>query len=241
VFRGTAHIYDLLYEATGKDYEAESEQVDQDIQRRNPGAQSLLDVACGTGGHLRYLRHSYDAMGVDVDASMLDQARAHLPDVELVEADMRCLAVHRRFDAIVCLFSSIGYMRSVGELDTAISVMVRHLNPRGVLVVDGWVRPHAWIEPGTTHVDLAETEDVKVVRVSRSRREGNTTHLDMHHLVATLDRIEHIVDEHTLTLFTDEQYQAAFTAAGLNVEVVESPMPDRDRYIGQLPGKQPGR
>jgi hypothetical protein len=54
----------------------------------------------------------------------------------------------------------------------------------------------------------------------------------MHHLVATADGIEHLVDHHQLTLFAPRDYEAAFEKAGLAVTTVESPMPGRDRYIG---------
>jgi len=233
VFRTTANIYDLIYEATGKDYLAESEQVREQILTRNPGARSLLDVACGTGGHLRHLRSWFEVVGVDIDPGMLEVARRHLPGVELVRADMRSFNLERRFDAIVCLFSSIGYMGSTEELHSAVRVMAEHLDASGVLAIDGWVRPDAWIDPGTTHVEVAEADDLKVARLGRSRREGNKTYLEMHHLVATLDRVEHLVDEHALTLFTDDEYRGAFVTAGLTVEIVPSPVPDRDRYIGQ--------
>jgi SAM-dependent methyltransferase len=235
VFRGTAHIYDLIYQASGKDYAAEAREVDAQIRGRNPTARSLLDVACGTGGHLRHLRDVYEVAGVDIDQAMLDEAQTHLPGVELVEADMRQLAVGRRFDAVVCLFSSIGYMTSTGELNNAVAAMGDHLTPGGVLIIDGWVRPAEWIDPGTTHVEVAETEGLKVVRVGRSLRAGKHTRLEMHHLVASLDRIDHIVDEHVLTLFSDDEYRSAFVAAGLGVTTAPSPMPGRDRYIGQAP------
>ena len=48
MFRHTAHIYDLIYEAAGKDYAAESSAIRSLIQARNPEARNLLDVACGT-------------------------------------------------------------------------------------------------------------------------------------------------------------------------------------------------
>jgi SAM-dependent methyltransferase len=233
VFRTTAHIYDLIYEATGKDYLAESEQLREQILVRNPGARSLLDVACGTGGHLRHLRNWFEVVGVDIDPGMLEVARRHLPGVELGQADMGSLNLGQRFDAVICLFSSIAYMGSTEELHNAVRAMAEHLNASGVLAIDGWVRPNAWINPGTTHVEVAEADDMKVARVGRSRREGNKTYLEMHHLVATLERVEHLVDEHTLTLFTDDEYRSAFAAAGLRVEIASSPMPGRDRYIGQ--------
>jgi SAM-dependent methyltransferase len=233
VFRATAHIYDLIYEAMGKDYAAESDQVRREVLGRNPAARTLLDVACGTGGHLRYLQDWFRVTGVDIDPGMLDEARRRLPGVELRQADMRSFRLERRFDAVICLFSSIGYMASVEELDIAVKTMTDHLAPRGVLIIDGWIRPAAWLDPGITHMEHAQSDHLKVVRVGRSRRDGDRTHLEMHHLVATLDGIEHLVDHHTLSLFDDAQYRAAFTKAGLAVESVDSPMPDRDRYVGQ--------
>jgi SAM-dependent methyltransferase len=232
MFRHTAHIYDLLYEAMGKDYAQESAEVHELIQARFPGAHNLLDVACGTGGHLRHLRRWYEATGVDVEPDMVAHAGENLPDITLVEADMRSLALEEKFDAVVCLFSSVGYLRSVEELHGAVRSMADHLNPGGVLVVDGWVRPDAWISGGKTELTTARSDEVEVVRMSRSHRHGNTTSLEMHHLIATAEGIEHVVDQHELTLFAPEDYENAFRSTGLSVETVASPMPGRDRYVG---------
>ena len=78
-FGETAHVYDLIYAAEGKDYLAESTEVRDQIAERSPDVTSLLDVACGTGGHLRYLRDWFEVTGLDVDPAMLTQARSVLP------------------------------------------------------------------------------------------------------------------------------------------------------------------
>jgi trans-aconitate methyltransferase len=100
VFRETAHVYDLIYEAEGKDYRAESTELRRLIMDRNATARSLLDVACGTGGHLQYLKNWFDVTGLDIDPAMLAQARAGLPDVHLIEADMRAFDLGHAFDAV---------------------------------------------------------------------------------------------------------------------------------------------
>ena len=144
---------------------------------------------------------------------------------------MRSFSLGPRFDAVICLFSSIGYMTCAGELESSVAAMADHLQPGGVLIFDGWVRPEEWRDPGTVRVEVAERPEVSVVRVARSRREGRATHLEMHHLVATLDGVDHLVDHHTLTLFAPEEYEAALAGAGLDFEVLPSPMPGRDRYV----------
>ncbi len=156
MFRNTAHVYDLIYESSGKDYDAESSAIHQLVQERKPGARTLLDVACGTGGYLRHLQRWFVIAGVDSDSTMLEEARKHLPEVPLTAADMRTFRLGATFDAVTCLFSSIGYMQDTQELNTAIRAMAQHLNPGGVLIADGWVRPDAWRDGGYMHVDVAE-------------------------------------------------------------------------------------
>jgi ubiquinone/menaquinone biosynthesis C-methylase UbiE len=56
MYRNTAHVYDLIYEAQGKDYPAEAIGLRAVIETRRLGARSVLDVACGTGAHLVHLR-----------------------------------------------------------------------------------------------------------------------------------------------------------------------------------------
>jgi len=234
-FSSSARVYDLLYDAAGKNYELEAEDLHALIETRRPGAASLLDVACGTGAHLLHLRRFYEVAGVDLSPTMLDEARNRLPDVPLIEGDMRSFALDRSFDAVTCLFSAIGYMHSTADLDEAIGNLRRHLAPGGVLVVDGWVRPQAWRDPGTVHVLSNGRDDLAAARVAVSRRDGVRTTLELHHLVGSIDSVEYQVEEHHLTLFADPEYRGAFERAGLSVDVVASPHPDRDRYVGTIP------
>jgi hypothetical protein len=53
----------------------------------------------------------------------------------------------------------------------------------------------------------------------------------MHHLVATAEGIEHVIDRHELTLFSEADYSQAIADAGLVHERIDSPMPGRDRYV----------
>jgi len=234
-FSSSAVVYDLLYAAAGKNYEAEADELHTLIHARCPDARSLLDVACGTGAHLQHLQTRYQVAGIDAAPAMLDVARQRLPGVSLTEADMRSFDLGRTFDAVTCLFSAIGYMRTTDELDEAVATLARHLSPGGVLVVDGWIRPESWRDPGIVQSLSGGTNDIVAARVARSYREGDHTTLELHHLVGTINGIDHIVESHDLTLFADDAYRAAFARAGLEVDAVASPHPERDRYVGLMP------
>ena len=234
-FSETAEVYDLLYEAAGKDYAAEAGDLHRLIQSFRPGAATLLDVACGTGAHLARMRRWYEVAGADIEPAMVAEARRRNPGVEVAETDMRALALGRRFDAVTCLFSSVAYGDA---LDAAVAALAAHLAPGGVLVLDGWIRPGDWLDEMPPHALSARSPDgaLAACRVGHSTRDGRHTHLDLQYLIGRTGRpTVHVVEHHELTLFTDEEYRAAFTRAGLTVEIVPGPFVERGRYAGVAP------
>ena len=236
MFDRSAYVYDLIYDAV-KDYRAEADALVGLIQEMNPGASSLLDVACGTGRHLELLRSAFpDIAGIDLEPTMLEIARGRLPDAFVEIGDMRTFDLGRTFDVVTCLFSSIGYMATVAELDAALARMAAHLAPGGLLVVDGWVKAEAWLPGVNVHAIANSDDETAVARVSRTQRDGDRTHLEMRYLIATADGFTETAEHHTLTLFDDAAYTAAFRSAGLEPKKIAGPMgEDRDRYVAVAP------
>ena len=229
----SARIYDLLYVGSGiKDYPAEATELHRIIQDASPAAQTLLDVACGTGAHLVQMQQWYAVEGVDLSPAMLAVARTRLPGIPLREGDMRTLDLGKTFDAVTCLFSSIGYMLDSAELRAAIARLAAHVAPGGVLIIDGWVRPDQWRDnyrPDSP--DVASDDEVTVVRLSYSRRNGSITELEMHHLVQTDAGIDCFMEPHRLRLTETDEYVSAVTEAGLEARVIPDYMPNRDRIV----------
>src|SRR5882724_6448932 len=97
-----AEIYDMVYTAgRGKDYAAEAAALAELIRARHPRAASVLDVACGTGEHLKYLRPFFaDVEGVELAEPMRAKAIEKLPDVVVHAGDMRDFALGRIFDVV---------------------------------------------------------------------------------------------------------------------------------------------
>jgi SAM-dependent methyltransferase len=141
-----AEVYEaLLVDGQGKDYSAEARALTSLVRSRAPHAASLLDVACGTGAHLAHLRNSFDPVaGVEPSEPMRARAAVQLPGVPVYAGDMRTFDLGKTFDVVVCLFSSIGYVDGVDELERAVARMAAHLNPGGVLVLEPWFTPERW-------------------------------------------------------------------------------------------------
>jgi ubiquinone/menaquinone biosynthesis C-methylase UbiE len=228
----SAELYDLIYRK--KDYQGEAETVRTIARRMQPNARTLLEVACGTGGHLAWFARWFESEGTDISSDMIAVARRKLPATPLHVADMRTLALGPRFDVVACLFSGIGYVRSVDELDIAIAAMAAHLTPGGVLLVEPWFTPEAW-RPGTVHGSLVVDEpELKVARLVVSSTRDRFAVTPMHHLVARPSGVNHFVETHELLLATADEYRAAFEAAGLELGH-EPDVLVRGLWIGRAP------
>jgi len=213
----SAAVYDAL--CRHKDYAAASHQLRYIIARLLPDAKSLLDVACGTGQHLSYLRSYFSVEGLDSSVEMLEIARRRCPDVSLHCGSMIDFQLSGRFDVITCLFGSIGYVATVLNLERTIENIAGHLAPRAVLLMEPWLTPARFVS-GIPKLDIVNEPDLKVARMYITRREGLASVFDSEYLVATANGVTHFRERQELGLFTDEEYRRAFGKAGL--EVVEA-------------------
>src|SRR5574341_5873 len=221
-FSKSVAIYDAIYAARGKDYARESEAVHAFIQRykRAPG-NALLDVGCGTGAHIGYLKRHYDVTGLDLDLNILAVARRNFLDVVFHEGDMADFWLDCRFDAIVCMFSSIGYVKSIERLGQTIRNFAQHLSPGGVVIVEPWFPPGV-LQPGTVHATFVDEPQLKVARMNVHEIVGSVSVLNFHYLVGTPAGIENFTESHELGLFTHNEYLAAFTDCGLETHYDET-------------------
>ena len=233
MFSNSAQYYDLIY--SQKDYQAEVVKLVAFIgQHRSSAGGRLLDVACGTGHHLQYLKEHFDVEGLDLDPKLLDIARKRTPGVAFHEGDMISFDLGHSFDIITCLFSSIGYVKTQEKLNKAIQTMTRHLNPGGLLLIEPWFTPDDW-RAGTLHAQVIDEPELKIVRMNLSLAEGKLSYFDFHYLIGTLEGIEHFIERHELGLFEKGEMQAAFTNAGLSVSFDEDGLTGRGLYIGKKP------
>ncbi len=230
MFSRSARLYDAIY-GSFKDFDAEAQQLHELVQGHKPGARTLLDVACGTGAHLEHLAPHYHVEGLDLDPEMLAVARQRLPGDRLHEADMVDFELGRRFDAVLCLFSSIGYARTRERLERAVASMARHLEPGGVLVVEPWVLPERW-DAGRLHAVFVDEPKLKVARLSVPPPLAPEVELEFHYLVGTRERVEHFTERHVLGMFSHEDYVSAVRAAGLEVEHDPDGLTGRGLYVG---------
>jgi ubiquinone/menaquinone biosynthesis C-methylase UbiE len=235
LYEELAQYYDQIYH--WKNYRKEVRKLKTLIRtyKRSPG-KDLLDVACGTGKHLSFLRREFDCMGVDASEEMLAVARKNVPEVQFSKGELVDFDVGRRFDAVLCLFSSIGYLRTRRAVNRALTNLARHMKEGGVLIVEPWLRKSAWSDR-TVHMQRYESDSLKMARVSFVHAEGTLSVLDERYLIAKKGKgVSYIKDLHKMRFFEMEPTLLALRKAGLVPKFTEdSLMPGRGLIIATKP------
>jgi ubiquinone/menaquinone biosynthesis C-methylase UbiE len=92
-----------------------------------------LDLACGTGPHLRhFIDFGYTASGIDINQPMLDIAQTRCPEAQFILQDMSKLTVVAPMDLISCFLYSIHYNQSIATLTACISSVHNALKTGGL-------------------------------------------------------------------------------------------------------------
>jgi SAM-dependent methyltransferase len=228
MFLESSELYDAIYHF--KNYAHECEILRAVIAVAAPGARTILDVACGTGEHDKFLKDKFAVDGVDLNENYLNAARAKNPAGRYTRADMTDFDLATTYDAVTCLFSAIGYVRTADNMQRAVASMARHVKPSGALIVEPWLTPDDW-KTGVSHLHAGEIGADKVVRMSLSGREGNLSVVQMHYLRSTSDGIEHFSERLELGLFTRDEMTRAFESANMNVRYDSEGLMGRGMYI----------
>lgn len=121
------------------------------VTERKP--QRILELGAGTGRVTAALRELAPVVGIDLSPEMLRCATdrlqrqinnvafvRHLFPAELVLADMRRLALGRRFDLIVAPNDPFSHVTRTRERQSALRAVAQHLEPGGLLVIEGLYR-----------------------------------------------------------------------------------------------------
>lgn len=231
MFSKSAQFYDALYQF--KDYRQAVQMMHQLIQREKPGSKSLLDVGCGTGKHIVYLKDQYLVEGLDINPELLAIARERCPEIRFHEADMTRFSLGKQFDVVACLFSSIGYVQTKEKLEAAVKTMAAHLVPGGLLIIEPWIYPDKYWKDKLV-ANFTDLENLKISWMYIHDQEGMTSVFDIQYLVGTREEISHFSEQHVMGLWTDKEYREAFSKAGVNVMYDEKGFFGRGVYYGIL-------
>jgi len=232
MYKKLAKYYDLIYH--WKDYEKEAYSIKDLIKKyKKSDGNKLLDVGCGTGKHLEYFKDDFSCTGIDINNEMVEVAKSKVKDVIFEQHNMINFNLKTEFDVILCLFSSIGYVKTYSNLEKTMLNFCNHLKTGGVLIIEPWfTKSTYWVgAPGMTTYD---EKDIKIARLNTTKIEGDLSIMEMHYLIAEKDEdVIHFVDTHELGLFEIDKTLEFMEKASLKPEFLKDGlMEDRGLYIG---------
>jgi glycine/sarcosine N-methyltransferase len=212
-----ADRYDLFFDEFGRHRPGEVE-----FYRRlfaENEVSSVLDCACGTGHDLvMFDGLGIKVIGADISTSMLERARKNLEerdlDIPLARVDYRELPhqFSERFDAVVCLSTSILEAEDEEQVVRALRSMNGVLRDKGVLVLSQGTTDKQW-EAKRRFIPVVNRPDFsRLIAIDYLARGARYNILDLFHSV---DRSELVVwtKEYPVMLLRDD-YEALLKTAG---------------------------
>lgn len=138
-----AEYYDIFYQ--DKPYAQEASFVHGCLKRHaQVECLQLMELACGTGAHAFELeKFGYKILATDYSEDLLKvakrKAKERKSEVEFEFQDMRALSLgNASFEAIYCLFDSIGYVQTNEAIRKVLDGVRAHLAPLGLFVFEFW-------------------------------------------------------------------------------------------------------
>ncbi len=192
-----AGYYDIFYQ--DKPYAKEADFVHQLLQKHTQGeCKRLLELACGTGSHaLELEKLGYEIVATDYSEDLLAIARRKAEEtnsqIEFRFQDMRRLSLpNEPFDAVYCLFDSIGYVQTNEAIRQVLDGVHAHLRQGGLFVFEFWhaaamlknfepVRERRWkiadgelVRRATTRLDIPRQLAIVTYDIDELGQNGNS-------------------------------------------------------------------
>ncbi len=214
IFNNYAKYYDLFYH--DKNYIAEASYVDKLIQSYLPGAASILDLGCGTGGHAYPMASlGYNVCGVDLSDKNIKIAQNKQNTRQnqcktsvnpcFQTGDIRTIRLGEKYDAIISLFHVMSYQTSNEDIISTLHTVKSHLKPNGIFCFDFWYGPGVLNDPPKIAVKRIENDTFKVTRIAEPFIHANKNTVDVKYtfLVYFKDKknFNEIIENHPMRYF----------------------------------------
>ena len=141
--------------------------------------------------------------------------------------------LNQKFDVIICMFSSIGYLKTYDNLEKALNNFSRHLNKGGVAIIEPWFTKKDY-EIGRPGMVVYDSDDVKIARLNVAMAKGNISIMEMHHLIAERGKpVKSIVSKEELGMFETPAFLKIMKRAGFSAKFIDKkPWERRGIFVG---------
>lgn len=150
-------------------------------------SRSILDIACGTGIHIReFRRRGYEVLGLDGNKEMADfvlrKARAEGLEIKCLQSEMARFDTGRRFGCAICMLDSFRYLLTDEDILSHLKSVSGSLECGGLYIIDLWM-PSAdkigeWEETSWTAGEGVVKVDAKYIQHGETFNSKDKTFYD---------------------------------------------------------------
>jgi len=213
-FEKYAKYYDIVH--SGKDYDAEIAYL-VELFGYFGQPRHVLDLGCGTGEHMMRLQQlGYSVAGLDLSKDMIARAREK-GLLSTWNADMRAFELDSRFDACICMFGGIGYLKDIHDLVNTLECVKEHLEIGGLFIFDYWNGLAVLKERPKITVRTVAAGELEVLRIARPKLNPVNQICEVNYacLVKQGDRyIEEFEETHSIRFYFPGEIRLALSTAG---------------------------
>ncbi|MDF1496504.1 MAG: methyltransferase domain-containing protein [Patescibacteria group bacterium] len=182
-----------------------------------------IDLACGTGTITKMLHDiGFKAEGLDLSATMLDQARSKYPETIFHQADMRDFdfpEIHSKIEFVTCFYDSLNYLLTLEDMQKAFMRVSKHLKSGGLFLFDMNTKEH--IQASSQNSPRVNEID-DLFTVFRSSEQEGLWQLDMDFFIREdPDQYKRIHECHVERGYNTEDIEPLLEKAGLKLLSVE--------------------
>jgi len=215
-----AEYYDLFN--SGKDYSKECDFLELVFKKysKKP-VKSIFDLGCGTGLHDGELsKRGYRITGLDLSREMIDIARGRNPNDEFIVGDMSNFNLNQKFDAVICMFSAMGYLTKNRQIESFFSSVKNHLNIGDLIILDVWNGLGVMNELPTSREKIAKMENLRIVRKSFPDLDSKNHINNVKFLVKVFEKkklIDEYEENHKVRFFFPQELRKYAEDAGFEI------------------------
>ena len=125
--------------------------------------------------------HGFEVDGIDLDDKFVLLAQRKNAAGNFYCADMVDFDLGKAYDVVMCLFSSIGYVKTLGRVTAALERFKAHLNDGGLILIEPWFSPET-LTPGRIFLNTVQTGELSVARMGYSQLQDRISTLHFEYL-----------------------------------------------------------
>jgi SAM-dependent methyltransferase len=217
-----ADFYDSYY--SHKDYNKEVNFVLELFKKHsNKTPKNILDLGCGTGGHLVPLaKRGFNVTGFDLSKNMINQANEKINKenvkAELKIDDIRTYRDGMKYDLVLSMFAVMGYLTSNDDLLAGLKTAKIHLKNNGYFIFDVWFGPAVLNNMPETRIQEFEKDGLCTIRIVRPELDVVQQIVKVNYDILQIENnkiVEFVKESHKMRYFFIQELELFFNLAGL--------------------------